>query len=246
MERNKIILAALAVLVVAVGFVLYFKNESSTGSPTPTSTATSTNTGSNSGSLTAGWKEYSDPKQGITFKYPEKVATQYVGTVDWPPKAQVLSGLLACTQAGTTTARAGKTALRTVNGHTYCVTEVVEAAAGTMYTQYAYAFPKNGKTVILTFTIRKPQCANYPEPQKSDCLLDQSVFDPDGLIDRIAQTVVLTTPQTTSGTKATSTTNTSTPRACTMEAKLCPDGSYVGRTGPNCEFTPCPTRSSSY
>ena len=27
---------------------------------------------------------------------------------------------------------------------------------------------------------------------------------------------------------------------CTQEAKLCPDGSYVGRTGPNCEFTPCP------
>lgn len=30
------------------------------------------------------------------------------------------------------------------------------------------------------------------------------------------------------------------PIACTMEAKLCPDGSAVGRTGPNCEFTPCP------
>jgi hypothetical protein len=28
--------------------------------------------------------------------------------------------------------------------------------------------------------------------------------------------------------------------ACTMEAKLCPDGSAVGRTGPNCEFAPCP------
>jgi len=28
---------------------------------------------------------------------------------------------------------------------------------------------------------------------------------------------------------------------CTMEAKLCPDGkTSVGRTGPNCEFTPCP------
>jgi len=24
-----------------------------------------------------------------------------------------------------------------------------------------------------------------------------------------------------------------------MEARMCPDGSYVGRTGPNCEFTPC-------
>jgi type II secretory pathway pseudopilin PulG len=28
--------------------------------------------------------------------------------------------------------------------------------------------------------------------------------------------------------------------ACTEEAKQCPDGSYVGRTGPNCEFTACP------
>ncbi|MCK9360821.1 hypothetical protein M0Q28_01160 [Patescibacteria group bacterium] len=28
---------------------------------------------------------------------------------------------------------------------------------------------------------------------------------------------------------------------CTMEAKQCPDGSYVGRTGPRCEFAPCPT-----
>lgn len=26
---------------------------------------------------------------------------------------------------------------------------------------------------------------------------------------------------------------------CTMDAKLCPDGSYVGRTGPNCEFASC-------
>lgn len=28
--------------------------------------------------------------------------------------------------------------------------------------------------------------------------------------------------------------------ACTMDAKLCPDGSAVGRQGPNCEFAPCP------
>lgn len=30
------------------------------------------------------------------------------------------------------------------------------------------------------------------------------------------------------------------PRGCTMEAKVCPDGSTVGRTGPNCEFAACP------
>lgn len=32
----------------------------------------------------------------------------------------------------------------------------------------------------------------------------------------------------------------SKPVACTDEAKVCPDGSYVGRTGPNCEFSACP------
>ena len=27
---------------------------------------------------------------------------------------------------------------------------------------------------------------------------------------------------------------------CTADAKLCSDGSYVGRAGPNCEFAACP------
>jgi hypothetical protein len=27
---------------------------------------------------------------------------------------------------------------------------------------------------------------------------------------------------------------------CTLEAKMCPDGTAVGRTGPNCEFAECP------
>lgn len=38
--------------------------------------------------------------------------------------------------------------------------------------------------------------------------------------------------------------NKTKPVACTMEAKLCPDGSSVGRTGPNCEFATCPEEMS--
>jgi branched-chain amino acid transport system substrate-binding protein len=34
-------------------------------------------------------------------------------------------------------------------------------------------------------------------------------------------------------------------KPCTMEAKICPDGSGVGRTGPNCEFAPCPGEKAS-
>jgi hypothetical protein len=29
-------------------------------------------------------------------------------------------------------------------------------------------------------------------------------------------------------------------QACTMDAKICPDGSTLGRTGPNCSFPACP------
>jgi len=30
-------------------------------------------------------------------------------------------------------------------------------------------------------------------------------------------------------------------KACTQDAMVCPDGTSVGRVGPNCEFAPCPT-----
>ncbi|MEK9176108.1 MAG: hypothetical protein AAB520_01550 [Patescibacteria group bacterium] len=29
-------------------------------------------------------------------------------------------------------------------------------------------------------------------------------------------------------------------KPCTQEAKICPDGTAVGREGPNCEFAKCP------
>lgn len=30
------------------------------------------------------------------------------------------------------------------------------------------------------------------------------------------------------------------PIACSQEAKICPDGSAVGRVPPSCDFAPCP------
>jgi hypothetical protein len=32
---------------------------------------------------------------------------------------------------------------------------------------------------------------------------------------------------------------------CTAEERLCPDGSYIGRTGPNCAFAACPDTSAT-
>lgn len=36
------------------------------------------------------------------------------------------------------------------------------------------------------------------------------------------------------------------PIACTLEARVCPDGSAVGRTGPSCEFEACPSDAVTY
>lgn len=44
--------------------------------------------------------------------------------------------------------------------------------------------------------------------------------------------------------KQPTTTSTGSKNACAQDAKLCPDGSYVGRTGPKCEFAKCPEKPS--
>ena len=37
-----------------------------------------------------------------------------------------------------------------------------------------------------------------------------------------------------------------TPIACTDDAKLCADGSSVGRSGPNCQFAACPEEKPAH
>ena len=34
--------------------------------------------------------------------------------------------------------------------------------------------------------------------------------------------------------------------SCPADAKACPDGSYVGRTGPNCDFRACPLSTKDW
>ena len=36
------------------------------------------------------------------------------------------------------------------------------------------------------------------------------------------------------------------PVACTLDARICPDGSAVGRTAPSCEFEACPSDAVTY
>ncbi len=130
-------------------------------------------------------KTFTDTARGITFQYPEKIPATYIYTVDWPPKVEIVDSPFTCTEAGSEIARAGKTEKITVNNHTYCVTKESEGAAGSIYTNYAYAMEKENKTVIFTFSLRFVQCANYDDPQKASCTAERGAFDIDSIMDTI-------------------------------------------------------------
>jgi hypothetical protein len=182
------------IVVILVGAWFYISRDKGTYSPADNQQTNNNgnqdNTDNNNNADThPGLKSFSDAASGVTFWYPEDLSTKYISKVDWPPAVQVMSGPFACTEAGDETKPAGKTEQKTIMGRDYCVTTESEGAAGSVYNQYAYAFSKNDKTVILTFSLRFVQCGNYDKPQADECTAERNGFNPDTVIDQIAQTV---------------------------------------------------------
>lgn len=137
------------------------------------------------------WKISTDEQRGISFRYPETLGTIYMRAYDWPPKVAVTNGPFECLAAGSEIERAGRTEPRTVNGRTYCVTKESEGAAGSIYTQYAYAVDRGDTVLIFTATVRATQCANYDDTHRIQCEQERAAFDLDTLMDKIIQTVAI-------------------------------------------------------
>lgn len=182
---KKLLLAIFIQIIVAVGVSFIFSDKNSNNDIPKATTDTSQN----------GWLEFSDEERGITFQYPENFKTIYVDPIDWPPSFQVLDSSYTCTMAGSPIESAGRTEELIINGDKYCVTATKEGAAGSAYIQYAYAFAESDKTLILTFTVREPQCANYPSPEQELCEEGQSLFNPDELIGKIRENLVFSEPK---------------------------------------------------
>lgn len=132
------------------------------------------------------WAEFSNEE--YSFNYPVDIGTSYVHLLDWPPTVQVLNEEFSCLEAGQEIDRAGRTEAVTIKGQEYCRTVVSEGAAGSIYTQYSYAFEQDDNVVILSFSTRVPQCANYDEPQALACEAEKSSVDIDDLANRVAST----------------------------------------------------------
>lgn len=139
-----------------------------------------------------GWKTINDTASHMQFQYPENIDTPYITASDWPPKIQVLTQTFSCIETGSETASAGQTTKITLNNTEVCLIKESEGAAGSTYTQYAYAIQKGEKTVFLTFSLRFVQCSNYNEPNKTACEIERQAFDINSIIGKIISTLRFT------------------------------------------------------
>lgn len=109
--------------------------------------------------------------------YDTTLKTKYITTPDtiWPPEKTITTDVFSCNENGDEIKLYGKTVLKEINKSNYCITTSSEGAAGSTYTTYKYK--KEG--METTFILRFVQCDNYDDPQKTECKLERSNFDPD-------------------------------------------------------------------
>lgn len=220
-------MAVFVLLSLAAVVFLYYQNQQlkttlasyqTQATPTPSATP----------DLTANWTTYTDPRGVYSFKYPSDwTKSKDTGLFDNPSLKFILdvetheSTLSAEVWTKTKECQTIITKTQTSSGCTESVTGPI--ANSLQYTFIAHYGAMH--------TIVKHEGAIFD--------ISLSAREPDLNFDEIRGTYnqILSTFKflgTASPSPA------ATQKACTLEAKLCPDGSSVGRTGPNCEFAPCP------
>lgn len=140
----------------------------------------------------ASWKTFSDAQQGVSFRYPEHLPTTFISAQVWPPMIAVTSQKFFCQERGLEIIMGSTVEQRIIHGRTYCVTTESEGAAGSIYTTYTYATIYGAKLTTLHFTLRFIQCMNYDEPNRTQCLAEQTAFSPDAFADSLMKTLTLT------------------------------------------------------
>lgn len=141
-------------------------------------------------SIPSDWLTKVDATSSVSFRYPKDFGTTFLHAFTWPPQVQVLNQPYSCTEGGSEIMQAGQTQKDIIAGKEYCVTRESEGAAGSIYTNYAYAFPFQNETAILTFTVRFVQCANYDEPSTTKCFNERAALNIDDIIGKVAQSFV--------------------------------------------------------
>ncbi|MGE5426001.1 MAG: hypothetical protein ACM3PZ_02920 [Bacillota bacterium] len=137
-------------------------------------------------SSTDGWKSVTEGN--LTFRYPETLGVKYISTQSWPPEIKSEDSVDLNCPAGET-AQGMFVRNANIGGRDYCIRTKSEGAAGSIYQDYDYAAVIGGKILTASFTLRYPQCGNYPQAEADACNLERQTFDLDSLIDRILNSV---------------------------------------------------------
>lgn len=244
-DNHGITIAAMAIFVLlALGAVafLYYQNQQlktmlagyqASASPTPTATT----------DPTANWKVYINDFYSFSFKYPANISQDKNGSVGGTflgsPKSIISFADQSTIREATDAPFDGFTIYQLSYSdssiESFLKKEVAARKASprgieneeiknitidgknSFYIDVEinirqYFIPSSNNKIILFSTVRRDE----------DFLL---------ILDQVLSTFKFISPTASPSAK---------PVACTMEAKICPDGSSVGRTGPNCEFAPCP------
>ncbi|MBM3271761.1 hypothetical protein FJY94_00520 [Candidatus Kaiserbacteria bacterium] len=137
----------------------------------------------------ARWNEGIGETADTVFRYPRDLGLAYVTAAAWPPVVQVSRGLFTCNPTSEEESYQAQVAWRTVGKASYCVSLMREGAAGSEYDSYEYTTSRGEAIIRVSFTVQRPQCMNYDEPQQGACKREQSAFDADALAASIVETI---------------------------------------------------------
>lgn len=104
---------------------------------------------------------------------------QYIsGQSGWPPVIQNSTNTYSCmiTSSAGQDGPAPTTTEKVINGKTYCIKVMMEAAAGSRYGTYTYTTANGSGTKTTNFTLRWPNCDNYDDPENTQCKTNQNTF----------------------------------------------------------------------
>jgi len=226
------IIAIVASVAASVFLLLPKDNTQPTeSSPTPTPQPTTAS------DPTANWQVYSDEENGFEFKYPLEWSTTQLDSALVIAPQEVINEI----ESAPGGFGGGKELVSTIN----ITTEKNPILSDQFQEVTSNQVEINGKSITLhTITVLQDSTLG----QEGEILYIAQIPFEKGVIEyelldiqhlptyeQILST--LTFPEDASIQPITPPEGAT---QCTLDAKICPDGSTVGRQGPNCEFSPCP------
>ena len=109
-----------------------------------------------------------------------------------PSEFRIVDGEIDCEETTPTDSSLNLRLIKKdINGKKYCIGASSEGAAGSVYTEYAYATVINNNVYLTLFLARDVDCNNYPEEEKIECQAERESFNLDNLVDAEVEKIII-------------------------------------------------------